>query len=520
MKIRCTAPKDTVPKTELVASFAFSGSRAPDLGKGLKPAVDKAKKTGDLSQSFRKVSLFHPDLKAGPKRLLFVGGGKRSDVDAERLRRMAAVVQQQAEDTGVGRFQLVVHAEDHKGIDAFRVGRAIAEGLMLGSYRYEPPRKESPKPRKATNADLVYRGGESGDRAAFEAGVALGTKLGEAVNFTRDVENKAGNLMTPTDMANHAKDFHGSKVKVKVLEEKDMQRLGMNALLGVSRGSVQPAKLILMDYAPKGATRTICCVGKGLTFDSGGISIKPSSRMDEMRYDMCGGGAVLGLFHAVSNGLLDDLEEPVRVVGVIPSSENMPDADAQKPGDIVRAMNGTTIEVLNTDAEGRLILADALSYAVKTYEPDYCVDLATLTGAVIVALGHEVAAVMGNDDALIDELIAAGRDADDQVWELPLWDVHREQCKSKFADIANINGAGHGNGSINGGAFLSYFVGDTSWAHIDIAGTAWGQKPKDHYRTGASGAGVRLLASWVRSLGTPGGDDDYEYEYEYEDVEE
>jgi leucyl aminopeptidase len=519
MKIRCIAPKDTIPKIDLVAGFAFSGNRVPDLGKGLKNAVQKAKKTGDLAHGFRKASLFHPELRGGgPKRLLFVGGGKRSDLDSERLRRMAAVVQAQAEEAGASRFQLVVHADDHGDVDAFHAGRAIAEGIVMGAYRYEPPRKEAPKARKGQNAEISYRGEES---AAFEAGVALGTTLAEAVNFARDVENKPGNLMTPTDMANEARGLAGAKVKVKVLEEKDMERLGMNALLGVSRGSRQPAKLILLDYAPKGAETTVCVVGKGLTFDAGGISIKPSARMDEMRYDMCGGGAVLGFFHGIANGSLDGLERPVRVVGVIPSSENLPDGNAQKPGDVVRAMNGTTIEVLNTDAEGRLILADALHYAITTYEPDHCVDLATLTGAVIVALGHEVAAVMGNDDELIDELIDAGKDADDPLWELPLWSTHREQCKSKFADIANINGAGHGNGSINGGAFLSYFVGKTSWAHIDIAGTAWGQKPKDHYKSGATGTGVRMLTSWVRRLGTEGdaGADAHGY-VDDEDVEE
>ena len=255
-----------------------------------------------------------------------------------------------------------------------------------------------------------------------------------------------------------------------------------------------------MDYKPAGATRTVCVVGKGLTFDTGGISLKPGARMDEMRYDMCGGAAVLGLFHAIKGGALRGMRGKTRVVGVVAASENMPDASAQKPGDVVRACDGTTIEVLNTDAEGRLILADALAYANKTYKPEKIVDLATLTGAVIVALGHEATGIMGNDDELAHAVIDAGQEADEPLWQLPLWEAHKDQIKSKFADLANLNSPAHGNGSTAGGAFLSFFVGDTKWVHLDIAGTAWGQRARDYYRSGASGTAVRTLVRWVRSL--------------------
>ncbi|MCA8970786.1 MAG: hypothetical protein KDC95_13410, partial [Planctomycetes bacterium] len=236
--------------------------------------------------------------------------------------------------------------------------------------------------------------------------------------------------------------------------------------------------------------------GKGLTFDAGGISLKPAGSMDEMRYDKCGGVAVLGLFHAIQSGAVTPKH---RVIGVVPASENLPDGNANKPGDIVTACNGTTIEVLNTDAEGRLILCDALAWAIKTYKPDACVDLATLTGACIVALGHELSGAMGNDQELIDEVIDAGRRADDPCWQLPLLDVHKEQMKGTYADLKNINSPKDGNGSTAGGAFLSYFVGDTPWVHLDIAGTAWNQKAKDYYQSGGSGAGVRVLIEWVES---------------------
>jgi leucyl aminopeptidase len=216
-----------------------------------------------------------------------------------------------------------------------------------------------------------------------------------------------------------------------------------------------------------------------------------------MRYDMCGAGAVLGLFHALKHGALKGSKQSRRIIGLIAATENMVGPEAQKPCDIVRAMDGHTIEVLNTDAEGRLVLCDAIAYAKKFYKPSKMVDLATLTGAVVVALGHEVAGVLGNDQKLTDELIAAGKAADEPLWQLPLWEVHKDQMKSKFADLANING-GQGGGTIAGAAFLSFFAGDTPWAHLDIAGTAWGGIAKDYYRSGASGTAVRTLLAFVR----------------------
>ncbi|MEE9127355.1 MAG: leucyl aminopeptidase [Planctomycetota bacterium] len=498
MKTRLLAAADKKP-TDLLAVLAFEGA-APNAGKRHEAFVKKAKATGDLGTELRNVSLFYPDQKSGAggaKRLVFVGMGKHREVTAERLRRAAAVVQQRAEALGVTGLRLLLHKEDHWEMDADLAGRAIAEGLILGAYRYQPPTGTKPKPRKGQSCEVIYTGGA---KKAFKAGFDLGRIGANATTFVRDLENRPGNLATPTVLAREAKKLHDTKVKVRVLSEADMKRLKMGALLGVTRGSKQPAKLILLDHNPRGAKKTVCVVGKGLTFDTGGISIKPSAKMDEMRYDMCGGAAVLGLFHAIRNGGLGGSKSKVRIVGVVPASENMPGADAQKPGDVVTACNGTTIEVLNTDAEGRLILADALAYAAKTYKPDKMIDLATLTGAVVVALGHEMAGIMGNDDTLIHELIDAGQEVDEPLWQLPLWEVHREQTKSKFADVANLNSPAHGNGSIAGGAFLSYFVGKISWAHLDIAGSAWGAQPKDYYTHGGAGTAVRTLLCWVRSL--------------------
>jgi leucyl aminopeptidase len=496
MKIQLAPSVAVTPRAEIVIGFAFD-KEIPDLGPKFADAVKAAKATGDLTTKERAFSMFHQGAGVPAKRIGFVGMGKRQKSDTERLRRAAAVAQAKAEGLEVEELRLSVQPGDHDGVEAFAAGAAIAEGLVLGAYRYEPPRREKPKPRHALKTKLAY-GGTGAGAKAFADGVRHGIVAAEATVFARELENQPANVLTPSQMAAAARKLAGSGITVEVLGVREMKKLGMNSLLGVAQGSAEPPKLIVLDHRPRGAKKTVCVVGKGLTFDTGGISIKPAAKMDEMRYDMCGGGAVLGLFHALRNGGLRGAKDDVRIVGMIAAVENMPDGKAQRPGDVVRAMNGTTIEVLNTDAEGRLVLADALSYAVETFAPAKIVDLATLTGAVVTALGHEVAGIMGNDARLIAELIAAGKAADEPLWELPLWDVHKKQMESKFADIANINGPNHGNGSIAGGAFLSFFVGDTPWAHIDIAGTAWGGIAKDYYKNGAAGTAVRTLLSWLR----------------------
>lgn len=488
MKIRIA--KSTAPKSELTLVLAQDGD-APKLPKDLAACFAFAKATGDLDCKARATFVVHPP--KGPKRFGVVGLGKPKDLDTERLRRCAAVAQAAAEERQVRAFDLVVDLAQLGSLSAEAAGTAIAEGLCLGAYRYQPPKKEAPKPRKGQEANVVVLGG---DAKAFARGFAHGEIAATATVFARDLENQPGNLCTPTTLANAAKKLAGKGVRVKVLDRAAMERLKMGSLLGVAQGSSQPPKLIVMEYGPATAKETVCVIGKGLTFDSGGISIKPAAKMDEMRYDMCGAGAVLGLFHALKHGAMASSKAKKRIVGIVAAAENMPGPDATKPGDVIRAMDGTTIEVLNTDAEGRLVLCDAMAYAKKFYQPKQIVDLATLTGAVVVALGHEVAAVIGNDQKLIDALIAAGKQADEPLWQLPLWDVHKDQMKSKFADLANING-GQGGGTIAGAAFLSFFAGDTPWAHLDIAGTAWGGISKDYYRSGAAGTAVRTLLRYV-----------------------
>jgi leucyl aminopeptidase len=304
--------------------------------------------------------------------------------------------------------------------------------------------------------------------------------------------------MRPRDLAAQAKRLaqRSRRISCRVLGAAAMSRLGMGALLSVSHGSAEPPQLVHLSYRPRGRARgRIALVGKGLTFDSGGISIKPAAKMWEMKYDMSGGAAVLGVFHALAS-----IDVPWEVHGVVPCSENLPDARATKPGDLVRAMNGATIEVLNTDAEGRLILADALAYVAKKVEPDAIVDLATLTGAVVVALGHEYSGLFTSSAKLRDALVAAGEEVGERVWPMPLADHHREQLKGEVGDLKNIALGDPGAGASVGAAFLAHFVGGVEWAHLDIAGTAWGSMNRDWVGGSmGSGVGVRLILRWLES---------------------
>jgi len=338
-----------------------------------------------------------------------------------------------------------------------------------------------------------------GSGAAFRAGGQRGAIRSAANAFARDLQNAPGNCMRPRDMAARARKIASSspRVTARILDEKAMAALGMGSLLSVSAGSEEPARLIHLRYRPRAKARSkIALVGKGLTFDAGGISIKPAAGMDEMKFDMSGGAAVLGVFHALAGGL----DVPHEVHGIVPSSENLINGKATKPGDVVCAMNGTTIEVLNTDAEGRLILADALAYTDRKVKPDTVIDLATLTGAVIMALGHELTGMFASTDSLRDDLLEAGARVGEAMWPLPLLEVHRDQMKSRVADLKNINDRNCGNGSTAGAAFLASFTGGREWAHLDIAGTAWGGVDRDYVGGPAgSGVGVRLLLEYLES---------------------
>ncbi len=313
--------------------------------------------------------------------------------------------------------------------------------------------------------------------------------IADGVDLAKTLGNLPGNICTPSYLAEQAQKLAKthSKIKTRVLEEADMEKLGMGALLSVSRGSRQPAKLMIMEYmAGAKGSKPIVLVGKGLTFDAGGISLKPAPAMDEMKYDMCGGAAVFGAMQTIAS-----LGLPVNVVGVVPSSENLPDGDANKPGDIVTSMAGITIEILNTDAEGRLILCDALTYVEQNYDAEAVIDMATLTGACVIALGNHATGLFSNNDKLARELLAAGDNSFDRAWQLPLWPEYDQQLKSPFADVANVGG--REAGAITAASFLHRFTKKLRWAHLDIAGTAW-KSGKDK---GATGRPVALLSEYL-----------------------
>jgi leucyl aminopeptidase len=486
MKLNSASSSRKLPETGLLALFAFEGAR-PDVPAGVQlpsSALDEFK------GEFREARLV--DSIRGPaQRVLAIGLGKKDALDAEKLRRVAAIAVQRAEAAGAS--SCTIAADDATIAQAGgpeRCGIALAEGALLGAYRFEKGKSKT-KPAKLLATTIT------GSGAAFARGVERGTITAQANAFVRDLQNQPANLLTPRALAAAAKTLvRRGRIACRILDEREMQKLKMGLLLGVAQGSREPPRLVHLSYKPKSRARgRVALIGKGLTFDSGGISIKPSSKMDEMRFDMSGAAAVLGVFHALAK-----LDVPWEVHGITPCTENMPGGAATKPGDIHTAMNGTTVEVLNTDAEGRLVLADALCYAVAKLKPDTIVDLATLTGAVVTALGHEISGLFATTDKLRDELVAAGDETGERLWPLPLLDVHKEAMKGLYADLKNISGGDLGAGSSAGAAFLAPFAGETEWAHLDIAGTAWGGSARDWVGGPmGSGVGARMLVRWLET---------------------
>jgi leucyl aminopeptidase len=424
------------------------------------------------------------------ERVLLVGLGKRKELDRGGVEKALG-----AALTRLSAATLAV-PQPPAGMDLYQTVRQCALQVAYGSYRYEhtkKPDKDAPPPM----TELTCWVGDKADVDTAEQAIRHAGGIAEGVALARELGNLPGNICTPTYLADQAvelgKRYDG--LDVEVLDESDMEALGMNALLSVSRGSRQPAKLIVLHYrgskggkagsakkAEPAERKPLVLVGKGLTFDAGGISIKPSEAMDEMKYDMAGGASVLGAMVAVC-----EMELPIDVIGVVPASENLPDGAANKPGDIVKSLSGQTIEILNTDAEGRLILCDALTY-VERFEPELVLDMATLTGACIVALGRHPSGLFTADDKLAREITAAGEAAGDRVWRLPLWDDYQKQLDSNFADMANIGG--RDGGAITAAAFLARYTKKYPWAHLDIAGTAW----LTGKEKGATGRPVPLLA--------------------------
>lgn len=497
MKVTVTKGEPTSCKTPaLVLGVHDEAKRAParyaDLDKRLGGAIGRALALNPKAGNLKEITLLTAG-GAAAARVYLVGLGKKDKLTGEGIRDVCGAVAAYLRDRDAGSLTIDLIDGGPAKLGAAEVGRAMAEGLSMGLYVNDAHKSEGKKDKKVLKGAAILAG--DSDAAAVRKGVEVGNAIAAAIEHCRDLANAPGNAMTPTMLANAAKKLARAKgLKCTVLERKDMEALKMGALLGVAQGSVEPPKLITMEYTPKGKAKsadTICIVGKGLTFDAGGISLKPAAKMWDMKYDMCGGAAAISIMSAVA-----DLKLPHRVVCVVPSTENMPGGRARKPGDVSKAMNGLTIEVQNTDAEGRLILADALYYAATHYKPTAMFDMATLTGAVITCLGHLASGMMGNDPKLIERLKQASEASGERVWEFPLWEEYAEDIKSDTCDLKNIGNAGAA-GTIIGGMFLQRFVNDVPWVHLDIAGTAWEMPKKGHLGGGSSGAGVRILTQMI-----------------------
>jgi leucyl aminopeptidase len=422
------------------------------------------------------------------KQVLLVGCGKKGAMPPNQFRRLLTAGLHRLGENGVKDATLCLAELEVKGQDTYWKIRQSVESVRDSVYRFDRLKSEASAIKPPNLRRVVCAITSQRDKGRADEGMADGIGISDGVDLARDLGNLPGNICTPTYLADQARKMARSHkaIKVRVLGEAEMKRLRMGALLSVSRGSQEPARLITLAYNPsRSKKRPAVLIGKGVTFDSGGISIKPAAQMDEMKFDMCGAASVMGAVKMAAS-----LALPVNLVGIVAATENLPGSAASKPGDIYTSMSGQSVEVLNTDAEGRLVLCDALTYAGR-FEPDVVVDIATLTGACVVALGCHAAGLFSNDDKLAESLLGAGEFSHDRAWRLPLWDEYGETLKSNFADVANVGG--REGGAITAASFLSRFAKEYRWAHLDIAGVAWrGGKSK-----GATGRPVRLLSQFL-----------------------
>ncbi|MEW6116174.1 MAG: leucyl aminopeptidase [Nitrospirota bacterium] len=452
--------------------------------------IAKVINTKEFTGKHNQLTLLHAH-GINASRILMIGLGKQAELTPERLRQAGGKAFSYARDLGcsdiaVSTMQFRTTLQEFAIATGAKNKQVVyfVEGGLLSLYRFEKYKKKENGKGLAT---LIVLDDDKGlPLKKIETVVS-------AVMFARDLVNTPSNDMTPTALSVAAQSLaENKKIKVKILEERDTKKEGMGAYLAVARGSAEPPKFIVLEYkGGKGAPLVL--IGKAITFDSGGISIKPAEGMEKMKYDMAGGSAVLGVIKAAAA-----LGLPVNLVGIVPATENLPSGTAFKPGDVLRAVNGLTIEIISTDAEGRLILADAIGYALKYYSPKAVIDIATLTGACSIALGNEAIAMMGNDQDLMEQVKRASEETYERVWQMPLYDEYKDYLKSDVADMKNAGGR---KGSLVTAAyFLKEFAGTTPWIHLDIAGTAWNEKDKPYIPKGATGIGVRLLVTFLEGL--------------------
>jgi len=492
MKITVKAGKLETMRTDAAVLSIVEGEKpgpvAARVDKALGGMVQKLLKRGDLSAKAGSTGIIYPEGKIAAERLIVVGLGKRADLTLDRFRLAAGKAAAAARSAGAKNIAI---APEGPSFDPAEAGQALAEGSTLGLYRFLKYKSKVENNGKKKILSITVLTEKATAVSAFQKGVRTGEIIAAQAAMARDMVSSPSADMTPTVIAGIAKGLARKyRLKGQVLERDHMRKLGMGALLGVASGSVQPPKFIIVEYRGGGKKPFIALVGKAITFDSGGISIKPSENMDRMKDDMSGGAAVLG---AIANAAA--LRLPLNIVALVPATENMPSGSAFKPGDVLRTMSGQTIEILNTDAEGRLILADALAYACR-YKPAVIVDIATLTGACRIALGQEATGMLGTSDTFKQKMREAGETTGERVWELPLWDGYQDLIKSDIADMKNAGG--RDGGVITAACLLSKFVEKYPWVHLDIAATAWTEKDRPYTPKGATGIGCRLLTQFLR----------------------
>ncbi|MCP9451154.1 MAG: leucyl aminopeptidase [Nitrospira sp.] len=487
--------------TEVLVLFQCEGSEPAQqeelaaLDRALEGSVSELFRSKEFEGKCADLALLHTHRKIPAKRLLFVGLGKKDALGLDTIRQAMGHAVKRVRQVMATSFTAAIPEMMPPDTTRIDLAQAMTEGAILGSYQFTAYRTEPAAGADVRSLRLLTA--HPADVRPLSEGVRRGIATAEATVFVRDLCNHPSNVMTPSKIAEEAKAVaKETGVSLKILERTDMAKLGMGALLGVARGSHEPPKFIILEYhgARKKTDRPVVLVGKTITFDSGGISLKPAENMEHMKADMTGGAEVLAAVRAAAR-----LKLPLNLVGLLPATENMPGGGAMKPGDIVKTLSGKTVEVQNTDAEGRLILADGLAYAAR-YKPAALIDVATLTGACVIALGQFAIGMFGTDETLKNALRKAGQRSGERVWEMPLWEEYFEQLKSDVADMRNIGG--RGAGMITAALFLSKFAGSYPWVHLDIASTDWSERERAYIPKGPTGIGTRLLIQYLidRSL--------------------
>ncbi len=498
MKIKVVASNIVRVKADAIIANYFEGTKGLDgdlatLDKALAGTISQLVNQGDIKGKPKEINLIHSLGKLPSKRIVIVGMGKKKDLTSDKIRGAVAETCRWLRQRGIHNIATVAQGAGINGINPETAAQVITEGAILGLYTFCKHITRKDDVSKEIKQIIIL--GNKVTKPLLEQGFQKGDILSEAANLARDMINEPGNYMTPGNMAETALNLaERYGLEAIILESEQMAKMGMRLLLGVASGSRQPPKFIILQYKGNNSGKVdVALVGKGITFDSGGISIKPSSGMAEMKGDMAGGASVMATVSAIAR-----LKLKLNVTAVIPATENMPGGSALKPGDILTAMNGKTIEILNTDAEGRLILADALSYIKNNLDAKFIIDVATLTGSCRAALGDLCTGAFGNNQRLLSKVIAAGNEAGELIWQMPMFDEYREQIKSEMADIKNIGG--RYGGAITAAKFLEEFINKTPWVHLDIAGTSENDKERSYLVKGATGVPVRTLINFVLTL--------------------